>query len=391
MAEHGIVVDGVWKKFHKGEVHDSLRDLVPAMAKRLVGRGPKRDRLDEGDFWALRDVSFDVKPGEALGIIGPNGAGKSTMLKILNRILRPNRGAMDIKGRVGALIEIAAGFHPDLTGRENLYLQGAISGMKRAEIVRKFDAIVEFSGISDFIDTPVKRYSSGMNARLGFSIAAHLDPDVLLIDEVLAVGDWQFQARAFEHLHRLVKSGIPVIIVTHQLQRVVSLCNRALLLDQGSVVFEGNPSDCVAKYISGNATPSEDARFNSPYQINQVELPDGSTVESGARLRILIHTQRTCECSVDGEGIVVRVKSPATGEALFVVSNEVLKMELPEERDFVVDMSLQMNLPDGSYLIESVVRNTRHTDVHRGPIAMANVRGHGAEGSVQLNPSMKVL
>ena len=171
MAEHGIVVDGVWKRFHKGEVHDSLRDLVPMLAKRLVGRGPKRSELAEGDFWALSDVSFEVAPGETVGIIGLNGAGKSTMLKILNRILRPNRGHVKIQGRVGALIEIAAGFHGDLTGKENIFLQGAILGMRRKEVERQFDSIVDFSGIEDFIDTPVKRYSSGMNARLGFAIA----------------------------------------------------------------------------------------------------------------------------------------------------------------------------------------------------------------------------
>src|SRR5262245_61753890 len=179
-----VTFDSVWKKFKRGEQHDSLRDLIPTTIAAMLGR-ERKDGLGKQEFWALRDVSFEINAGEAVGIVGPNGAGKSTALKLLTRILKPTRGRCDVRGRVGALIEVASGFHPDLTGRENVFLQGAIMGMKQAEIARKFTEIVEFAGITEFIDTPVKRYSSGMNARLGFAIAAHLDPDVLLIDEVL--------------------------------------------------------------------------------------------------------------------------------------------------------------------------------------------------------------
>src|SRR6185312_4063250 len=192
----GVRFEGVWKKFQRGEVHDSLRDLIPAVARRFV-RGKTPPALSNREFWAVRDVSFNVGMGQALGIMGPNGAGKSTILKLLTKILRPDRGIREVHGRIGMLIEISAGFHPDLTGRENVFLQGAIMGMKRVDIRRKFDEIVAFSEIEDFIDTPVKRYSSGMNARLGFAIAAHVDPDVLIIDEVLAVGDFRFQDKAF--------------------------------------------------------------------------------------------------------------------------------------------------------------------------------------------------
>ncbi|MEO6444843.1 MAG: ATP-binding cassette domain-containing protein, partial [Gemmatimonadaceae bacterium] len=166
-GEHAghIEFDGVWKKFHYGEVHNRLRDAIPAFAKRLIGRRDESDGLWRGEFWALRDVSFTVSPGEALGIIGPNGAGKSTILKLLTQILQPTIGRCALSGRVGALIEVAAGFHPDLTGRENVFLQGAIMGMPRREIAARFDEIVEFSGVQAFIDTPVKRYSSGMQAR----------------------------------------------------------------------------------------------------------------------------------------------------------------------------------------------------------------------------------
>ena len=188
MSSVALEFDGVWKKFRKGEKHDSLRDLVPALVKALLS-GNHRDALKTREFWALRDVSFQIKRGEAVGIIGANGSGKSTTLKLLSGILKSTRGEVKVNGKLSALIEVAAGFHPDLTGRENIYLNGTILGMRKPEIDRKFDEIVDFSGLEDFIDTPVKRYSSGMYARLGFSVAAHVDPDILLVDEVLSVGD----------------------------------------------------------------------------------------------------------------------------------------------------------------------------------------------------------
>ena len=243
MNAPAVVFDQVWKKFRRGEHHDSLRDAVTALVKRPFTRRPSVDALREEEFWALRDVSFEVQPGEALGIIGPNGAGKSTALKLLTKILKPTMGTALVRGRVGALIEIAAGFHPDLTGRENLYLQGAILGMTRAEVASKLEAMVEFSGIRAFIDTPVKRYSSGMNARLGFAVAAHVDPDVLLIDEVLAVGDFSFQQKCFARLEEFRKSGAAIVFVSHNMQAIVSLCDKALLLRPGrSPILAPKPS-----------------------------------------------------------------------------------------------------------------------------------------------------
>lgn len=257
MSAGEVRFDGVWKKFRKGERHDSLRDLLPSLAKGMF-RKKSKEELEAQEFWALRDVSFEVKQGEALGVIGANGAGKSTVLKLLTKIIRPTRGQSHLSGRVGALIELAAGFHPDLTGRENVYLQGAIMGMKRKELASKFDEIVEFSGLADFIDTPVKRFSSGMNARLGFSIAAHLEPDVLIIDEVLSVGDFSFQERAFERMRTIVKSGIPVVVVSHQLDRVVSLCTHAILLEHGSVVRYGTPLECLSAYVEVEPQPPQE-------------------------------------------------------------------------------------------------------------------------------------
>ena len=265
-SERGVVTPGielhdVWKKFHRGELHDSLRDLVPALASRITGRRPAADQLQKDDFWALRSVNFRVDPGEALGIIGPNGAGKSTVLKVLTRILQPTRGWCEVRGRVGALIEIAAGFHPDLTGRENIFLQGAIMGMQSAEIAKRFDEIVAFSGVEQFIDTPVKRYSSGMNARLGFAIAAHLDPDVLVIDEVLAVGDLAFQQKCYDRLADFRRSGIPIAFVSHNMQAIASVCDRAMLLRPGQEPLMGEVSDVLAAYAAGGGAASTDPRI----------------------------------------------------------------------------------------------------------------------------------
>jgi lipopolysaccharide transport system ATP-binding protein len=278
-----VLFDGVWKKFRRGERHDSLRDLIPAafgaMLRRRVG-----EELGAEEFWAVRDVSFEVRPGEALGIMGPNGAGKSTILKLLTRILRPTRGSCEIRGRAGALIEIAAGFHPDLTGRENVFLQGAIMGMRQADIARKFDAIVDFAGIGDFIDTQVKRYSSGMNARLGFAIAAHLDPDVMIIDEVLSVGDAGYQEKCVRRMHEQIKSGVPLVFVSHNLPAILELCTRAIVIDHGSVLFDGDPSTAVQTYRRATWTrdaAAEAAWANSPVRITGVELLQGEQASLG--------------------------------------------------------------------------------------------------------------
>ncbi|RJP31682.1 MAG: ABC transporter ATP-binding protein [Phycisphaerales bacterium] len=200
-------------------------------------------------FWALRDVSFAAAPGEALGIIGPNGAGKSTALKLLAGILAPDEGTIHVAGRLAALIEVGAGFHGDLTGRENIYLNGAILGMKRREIHAKLDAIVAFAGLEQFLDTPVKRYSSGMYARLGFSIAAHVDPDVLLVDEVLSVGDAVFRQRCTDRMRALIDAGTTLIFVTHNLDQMQAICRRALVLDHGAPTFLGPPLDAVDHYM----------------------------------------------------------------------------------------------------------------------------------------------
>ncbi len=249
MNDVAIHVEGVWKKFRKGELHDSLRDLIPAIAKRLMGKGPTQDTLSNQEFWALQDVSFEVKRGESLGIIGPNGAGKSTMLKMLSRIIKPNRGSYWVNGRLSALIEVGAGFHQDLTGRENIYLNGTILGMPRREIKAKEQQIIDFAGIEEFIDTPVKRYSSGMKARLGFSVAAHMEPDVLLVDEVLSVGDARFRGKCIQHMHQLIASDVTVVFISHLLDQVRALCPKTIVLDHGQVIYSGQTEGAIRKYL----------------------------------------------------------------------------------------------------------------------------------------------
>jgi lipopolysaccharide transport system ATP-binding protein len=247
-GETVLAMEGVSKRFRRGEIHDSLRDLIPSLARRITGRRSS-DALAAKEFWALQDVSFDVQRGEALGIVGSNGAGKSTILKLLSGIMRPTHGSLTVNGRLSALIEVGAGFHQDLTGRENVFLNGAILGMTKDEIRRKFDAIVDFAGLSAFIDTPVKRYSSGMYARLGFAIAAHVEPDLLIVDEVLSVGDYIFQQKCLDRMREILGSGTTVLFVSHNLHAVSELCGRSILLEKGRLTASGKTDDVIRQYI----------------------------------------------------------------------------------------------------------------------------------------------
>jgi lipopolysaccharide transport system ATP-binding protein len=258
-----LAMEHVSKKFRRGEIYDSLRDLIPAMIGRAARKRPEGE-LGAKEFWALQDVSFEVKRGEAFGIVGSNGAGKSTILKLLSGIMKPTKGSITVRGKLSALIEVGAGFHPDLTGRENIYLNGAILGMSREEIRRKFDDIVDFGGLRDFIDTPVKRYSSGMYARLGFSVAAHVEPDLLIVDEVLSVGDYLFQQKCIDRMTSILKSGTTVLFVSHNLHAVSELCQRSLLLEKGKLIMCGSTDEVIRRYIgraqdqrSGEATRVE--------------------------------------------------------------------------------------------------------------------------------------
>ena len=230
-------------------LRDELVHLAKAPWRLAKGRGgaPASKPTTE-DFWALKDVAFDVQPGEVVGIIGRNGAGKSTLLKVLSRITKPTTGRVELRGRVGSLLEVGTGFHPELTGRENIYLNGSILGMTRAEIARRFDEIVAFAEVERFLDTPVKRYSSGMYVRLAFAVAASLEPEVLIVDEVLAVGDMAFQRKCLGRMRAVGQSGCTVLFVSHNMPAVESLCTRAVLLDGGEVVADGDVQPLVTEY-----------------------------------------------------------------------------------------------------------------------------------------------
>jgi len=346
-----VEFDRVWKKFRRGLLHDSLRDFLPALARSFAGGPARGEPLREGEFWALQDVSFRVEPGEALGIIGPNGAGKSTILKLLIGILRPTRGRALIQGRTGALIELAAGFHPDLTGRENVFLQGAIMGMKRGEIERQFERIVEFAEISEFIDTQVKRYSSGMSARLGFAIAAHLDPEVLVIDEILAVGDRSFQRKAFERLAEITRREIPVVIVSHQLERVAELCSKAVLLNRGRVVRIGSADEVISHYV---AEGFGDERLDlawGPLRLHRLAIEPDLPIPSGAAIHARVEAAATAKLG-PSETLMMRVRDIETGQPLFSLTTRAAGVELPAEGSFTLALDLEANLAGGMYLLE---------------------------------------
>lgn len=248
MSDTAIDVEHLSKKFSRGEKLDSLRDFLPSLFRRTINGKAARELADK-EFWALDDLSFKIRRGEAVGIIGHNGAGKSTLLKHLSGLMQPTTGRVQVNGRLSALIEVGAGFHPDLTGRENVFLNGVILGMSRAEVRRKFDEIVDFSGISEFIDMPVKRYSSGMFARLGFSVAVHMEPDILIVDEVLSVGDYAFQAKSIAKMRAVAQGGATILFVSHNLRAMADMCSRSLLLRKGRLIEDGDTSHVIRSYM----------------------------------------------------------------------------------------------------------------------------------------------
>lgn len=250
-----IEIKNIAKKYKIGvrqpyySLRDSLMDLVSYPLKIFHSSEKKTDSLTKDEFWALNNISLNIMPGEIIGIIGKNGAGKTTLLKILSRITPPTKGEIILRGRVASLLEVGTGFHPELTGRENIYLNGAILGMKQWEIKKKFDEIVHFAEIEKFLDTPVKHYSSGMYMRLAFSVAAHLEPEILLVDEVLAVGDIEFQKKCLGKMHDVVKEGRTILFVSHNMMTISHLCNKSIMLRFGSIIKEGLTKDVVADYL----------------------------------------------------------------------------------------------------------------------------------------------
>jgi lipopolysaccharide transport system ATP-binding protein len=308
MSDLAVGVEDLGKRYRIGErahyrtIRETFADLVATPYRALRGRPRWRgvsDAYERNSIWALRHVTFELKKGELLGIIGRNGAGKSTLLKILSRITEPTEGYADVRGRVRSLLEIGTGFHPELTGRENIYLNGAILGMKRAEISRKFDQIIAFAEIERFIDTPVKWYSSGMYTRLAFSVAVHLEPDILIVDEVLAVGDIAFQRKCLGKMEEVSKQGRSVFFVSHMMPAVSRLCKRVLLLNEGRMVVDGPTESVLAEYAhitTGSAADRQwvhvdDAPGNDTVRLRsvRVRLDTGavsSTVETRQQFAI---------------------------------------------------------------------------------------------------------
>jgi lipopolysaccharide transport system ATP-binding protein len=262
-----ISIQNVSKRYRLGEISRGqlLGDIHRWWMRRKARNCIRRDEVaasepeEKGDFWALKDISFDIKEGETIGIFGANGAGKSTLLKIISRITAPTTGLVRIKGRVGSLLEVGTGFHPELTGRDNIYLNGAILGMNRDEVKRKFDDIVSFAGLEQFIDTPVKRYSSGMYVRLAFSVAAFLEPEILIVDEVLSVGDQQFQDRCIQRMEEIINEGRTLLFVSHGAELVRQVCRRAICLKHGAMIFDGDVDEAFAAYTDSTKPQADDS------------------------------------------------------------------------------------------------------------------------------------
>jgi len=318
MSDFALRTVGLGKMYQIGAERDryrTLRDTLTNAAKRPLERirHPGAATHHSEKLWALKDVDLEVQYGEALGIIGRNGAGKSTLLKVLSHITEPTEGRVEIRGRVASLLEVGTGFHPELTGRENISLNGAILGMTRAEIKSRFDEIVEFSEISRFLDTPVKRYSSGMYVRLAFAVAAHLDPEVLIVDEVLAVGDAGFQKKCFGKMEDVAGQGRTVLLVSHNMMAIRSLCTRAVELDAGRVVNSGEASKVVVDYMARQTETGAEARWSAEERPGDdaVRLVSVRVVNSAGEVAHLVSTSRPF-------GVRIEVDLTSVSEALCI-------------------------------------------------------------------------
>jgi lipopolysaccharide transport system ATP-binding protein len=383
-----IIFDNVSKKFRRGERHDTLRDLIPALLSRSARRRSQTS-LSHHEFWALRDVSFQVEPGEALGIIGPNGAGKSTTLKLLTKLLRPTTGRSEVRGRVGALIEVAAGFHPDLTGRENIFLQGAIMGMKRREIAASFDEIVDFSGTGEAIDTPVKRYSSGMSARLGFSIAAHLKPDVLIIDEVLSVGDMAFQQKCFDRMAQFKRDGVAIVLVSHNLHAISTLCERTVYL-ASSVQATGSTHEVISAYVDASAARqsagSADVVHVASAELLRPSGVSGPQPDTAAGATVTFRVAGRSHQPLDDATFGLLVHRSA--DQLEVYHGEIHRREIGPatafEGEFCLDISFVANLARGHYSVSFYAADnpTRRHLIQVRRIATITVSEHRSRSGI---------
>ena len=366
MSDPILAVEALGKRYQLSHREDdasyaTLRDTIAGALSAPFQRANGRPRKTLDDFWALRDVSFDVTAGEVVGIVGRNGAGKSTLLKILSRITEPTAGRVTLRGRVASLLEVGTGFHPELTGRENIFLNGAILGMTRAEIRRNFDSIVSFAEVERFLDTPVKRYSSGMYVRLAFAVAAHLEPDILVIDEVLAVGDAEFQKKSLGKMHDASRGGRTVLFVSHNMAAVQTLCSRAIWLDRGQVAAAGATAPVLSQYLQG-ARPVEEVgarprKLGAAIELRRIGMTP-NPVASGADAQIEVTLGATAPVKL-GEVAVLIYSSLETRVAVIDLRSANLPARLDADRQWTARASIsRLNLVEGDYRVGLFVNSS---------------------------------
>lgn len=348
--KYAVQISNLSKRYELGLIGSaSIRQSLGNLFKRNKASSVK-------EFWALKNVSLDIKPGEAVGIIGRNGAGKSTLLKLVSQITQPTEGRIRLEGRMSSLLEVGTGFHPELTGRENIFLNGSILGMTRKEIKNKFDEIVDFSGVEKFLDTPVKRYSSGMYVRLAFAVAAHLEPDILVIDEVLSVGDAEFQKKCLGKMNRITSGGNTVLFVSHNLTAVSKLCSRAALIDSGQLIYQGEPTEVISKYLEGVDTTNASSqtsennrkirRGSGQVRFHSVQLSDTSgkpkssfTASEDVLIKLAVHVDQAQKEKLD---FSIGFRSGKTQEVILHTKQHKFTSETPNS-DGLIQAQIKIN------------------------------------------------
>lgn len=401
-----IQVTNISKRYRIGRGVTSLRAVFSG-----TDWWAEKKSKTENYHWANKDISFELQPGEALGIIGPNGAGKTTILKILSQVTRPTSGEIHVNGRLSALIELGAGFHPDLSGRENIYLNGAILGMSKQEVRAKFDQIVEFAGIGKYLDTPVKRYSSGMYARLGFAIAAHVDPQILLVDEVLAVGDYAFQLKCYALMDKLRANGTSLIFVSHNLEAVRRVCDRGLVMYRGEAIFQGTSADAVVAYSDAIRQAARESQSAAPEdgglsqrvmtfdaEIERVILQDEScqpvtVFQSGAKATLVVDV--VFHKDVQQPVFSFNIHTP-DGRIVYDTTTHWMKIQTPDFRTGErcrLEYNLGMTLLDGIYELGVDVASadlSHYYDMLERALGFAVTNSIGAQGLVDLRAKVNI-
>jgi len=361
MSDTVIRVENLGKKYVIGhqqpERYTALRDVIANRAQALLNpfqKSKSKSQNSQEEFWALRDVSFEIKQGDRVGIIGRNGAGKSTLLKILSRITEPTTGRVRIQGRVASLLEVGTGFHPELTGRENIYLNGAILGMSKAEIKKKFDEIVAFAEVEKFLDTPVKRYSSGMYVRLAFAVAAHLEPEILIVDEVLAVGDAQFQKKCLGKMGKVAQDGRTVLFVSHNMAAINTLCSKGIVLTKGKVICSGSKENCIAAYEVRNLQ-GQGAVWTRPSNLGSSSLviTQINSILQGEQPNICLYLKISLESRSKHKPAFLAVDIlDSTGVALMQTIPRIEGFLKDTEREHLLNISIYLPpLITGHYLV----------------------------------------